>query len=256
MHCADSWCRTSRLYGRADDRLSTAVPEEVRCVDAIFLDAYGTLFDEHHIFDAMVLSVAEETGMSSPVLSRRFLEVRRVLSVYLKGNGFASQRTRYECCIAALAAGQGWTLDTAALAEVAMNGFATAPLLDGAREAVVALQAIAPVCIVANADTQYLKHLLTLHRIGVSDVVTSEDVRAYKPEPQIYMVALNRMRARPSHAVMIGNDTLRDIAPAQALGLRTILVGRDSAERGSEVRPSYTVPSISDVVDAVRLCDG
>jgi len=58
----------------------------------------------------------------------------------------------------------------------------------------------------------------------VDDVVSSVDVGFRKPHRAIFDAALAPAGCPPDHYAMIGNSKLKDIQPALALGMRTILV--------------------------------
>ncbi|MCD8321894.1 MAG: HAD family hydrolase [Oscillospiraceae bacterium] len=53
---------------------------------------------------------------------------------------------------------------------------------------------------------------------------TAENSFHMKPSPAYYQDLLNVVGAKPAECIMIGNDTLEDIPPAQGLGIRTFLV--------------------------------
>jgi putative hydrolase of the HAD superfamily len=65
-------------------------------------------------------------------------------------------------------------------------------------------------------------------------VVTSVDAGARKPEPEIYLRALDRLGLRPSDVAMVGNQLDTDIAGALALGMPAILL-RWNAEYAGEI---------------------
>lgn len=53
--------------------------------------------------------------------------------------------------------------------------------------------------------------------------ITSEDAESSKPEPDMILAALGRLRVKPEEAVMVG-DTPFDIAAAMRAGVRTVAV--------------------------------
>jgi HAD superfamily hydrolase (TIGR01509 family) len=61
----------------------------------------------------------------------------------------------------------------------------------------------------------------------IDAVVTSVDAGHLKPHPAVFEMALRWARVPASHCVVIGNREENDIAPALALGMRTILVHPD-----------------------------
>jgi HAD superfamily hydrolase (TIGR01509 family) len=58
----------------------------------------------------------------------------------------------------------------------------------------------------------------------VAAVVTPEDCGHWKPRPEVFLAAVGRIGATPGRCIMIGDDPVRDIAPAQELGMACFLV--------------------------------
>lgn len=61
-------------------------------------------------------------------------------------------------------------------------------------------------------------------------VIDSSRVGVFKPEPEIYQIALARLGARPDETAMIGDSLGKDCAPARRLGLRTVWLAPRSAQ--------------------------
>jgi len=62
-------------------------------------------------------------------------------------------------------------------------------------------------------------------------VFISGELGISKPDPQIFTAVLKHYHVKPIDCVMIGDDPMRDIEPAQAMGLHTIWVEAFMAER-------------------------
>ena len=60
----------------------------------------------------------------------------------------------------------------------------------------------------------------------IPDLVTPEETGAWKPDPVIFLHALHLLKVWPEEAMMIGDDSARDIEPATRLGMRTFWVRR------------------------------
>ena len=63
----------------------------------------------------------------------------------------------------------------------------------------------------------------------VDALVTSEEVGAAKPRPEIFVEALRRSGVTAEHAVMFGDSWTTDIAGARAAGLRAVWFNPDGA---------------------------
>lgn len=73
-----------------------------------------------------------------------------------------------------------------------------------------------------------------LERAGLAPlfdaVVVSGDIGIGKPDPAIFRRALELLAVGPAEVVMIGNSLEKDIAGAQAAGIRAIWIDREGAE--------------------------
>jgi 2-haloacid dehalogenase len=67
-------------------------------------------------------------------------------------------------------------------------------------------------------------------------IITSEAVRAYKPNPRIYRAALEALGARPLESLFV-SDTPLDLQGAAAVGMRTALIPRGLVSEASKVPP-------------------
>jgi putative hydrolase of the HAD superfamily len=74
-------------------------------------------------------------------------------------------------------------------------------------------------------------------------VVASCDIGTGKPDPAIFAVVLAKLGVRPSEAVMVGNDRDRDIAGADAAGIRGLWIqhGRDG---GADLHDLRELPGL------------
>ena len=69
--------------------------------------------------------------------------------------------------------------------------------------------------------------------------MTSEEVGVSKPDPRIFQEALDRARAAPSDAVMLGDAWATDVEGALASGIRPVWLNRFG-----RVRPIASVEEI------------
>ncbi len=103
-----------------------------------------------------------------------------------------------------------------------------------------------PRAVVSNADDAFLKGLLRKNGLSFDHVVTSEGVRAYKPRPRIFEVALDRLRAKAEEVVHVGDSLTADVEGASRLGMRTVWVNRMGLVRGtSDPRPDHEIADLT-----------
>jgi FMN phosphatase YigB (HAD superfamily) len=73
-----------------------------------------------------------------------------------------------------------------------------------------------------------------------------------KPDPALFRRALDRAGCAPEDAVMIGDRTDNDVAPAKSLGMQTVLIrqgygGHDTIHHEGEI-PDVTVDSLPELL--------
>ena len=92
------------------------------------------------------------------------------------------------------------------------------PLHEDAREFLARLDL--PVCIVSNIDRSDLEAALDHHGLVFDHVVTSDDVRSYKPRPEPFRRAMEHLGVRGDALLHVGDSLSSDVAGPTASGRR------------------------------------
>ena len=66
----------------------------------------------------------------------------------------------------------------------------------------------------------------------VDGVVTSAEVGAAKPDPRLFLAALELAEAAPAEAAYVGDSPATDIDGAERVGMRAVLIDRDGGSAG------------------------
>jgi beta-phosphoglucomutase len=95
-----------------------------------------------------------------------------------------------------------------------------------AREALAAAAALVPVGIVTTGVRRVLEGVLAAAGLEehVAFTVTAEDVSRAKPDPEGYLLALERLGGIPADDVLVFEDTPVGVEAARAAGLRCVAV--------------------------------
>jgi HAD superfamily hydrolase (TIGR01509 family) len=128
-------------------------------------------------------------------------------------------------------------------------------LIDGAREALLRVRdAGLAAGLVTSGDRVRVSRELT--DLGVAELfqalVCAEDTAERKPRPEPLLLALDRMRLAPGHAVYIG-DSPEDVQMAQAAGVRAVGIpgAFPNREALAAARPDVLSPSLAEAVAGV-----
>jgi putative hydrolase of the HAD superfamily len=76
-------------------------------------------------------------------------------------------------------------------------------------------------------------------------VVTSAELGVAKPDPRLFLVALDALGVAPAGAVHVGDDLEADVAGARAAGVRPVLIDR---ERTAGTPPGVRVVASHDAL--------
>ena len=178
-------------------------------LDAVTIDAMGTLVR----LRAPVPRLAELGGVSEQAAKRGFeAEVAYYLPRAVEGHDPESLADLRDRCTA--------VFNEAAGASLGRDEFMSAIVFEpepGALETVRRLRALGlALAVVSNWDCGLPEHL---HRLGIDlPVVTSAEVGAAKPDPRIFLVALERLGVEPARALHVG-DAPEDEHGAVAAGM-------------------------------------
>ena len=191
-------------------------------VDAVTIDAYGTMLHVRDPVPALALALARQGVSSQPEAVRAaFLaEVRHYRPRSLRGRDEASLAELRRECVGVFLGALAAPLDPAAF----VGEFVAAlefELLPGTAEALDALRARGlSLAVVSNWDCALPG---ILERLGIADrfdaVCVSAIVGAEKPDAAIFAEALRRLGVEPGRAVHVGNDE-DDESGARAAGMR------------------------------------
>ncbi len=103
--------------------------------------------------------------------------------------------------------------------------------------------------ILSNVDRNLLKETIKNNHLEVDDFITAEDVKSYKPKKRHWMTFLKSYRAKKEEVLHVANSIYHDIVPANELGLKTVWANRYGEPLPKNVKPSYIIDRVSDLLD-------
>jgi 2-haloacid dehalogenase len=195
--------------------------------ELVTFDCYGTLVDWEGGAGSFLYRLALAKGETHPPpgteLRRRWEELQFAL---VTEGPYQPYRDLLGESLRLFGRERGWEMqpaDGAALVEAlgSWQPFVdTAPALRAVRESGVRL------AIISNTDRAIITH--TLRQLGVEfdAVVTAEDARGYKPAPELFELARERLRVDPARHLHVAFGVKYDERPARELGWRLAWVNR------------------------------
>ncbi|BFN28262.1 haloacetate dehalogenase H-2 [Pseudomonas sp. SCT] len=218
---------------------------------AIAFDVYGTLIDTQ----AVSARLAELIGEKAPAISRAWRQKqleysfrRGLMHDYCDFAVCTRQALIFACREAAV------DIDEAAV-ELAMQAYADLDAFPDVRPGLEALrQDGLKLYAFSNGSREAVERLL--RRAGILDyfdgVVSVEDVRSFKPDPQVYAHLL-RVCDLPASKVYLVSGNPFDILGAAHAGLRTAWLRRDPKAVFDpwEIEPDVTVANFGSIVETI-----
>jgi putative hydrolase of the HAD superfamily len=202
---------------------------------AVFLDLDDTLSDElHHMRSAYAASLRQLSNRLTPWQAEEALDRYMEIATDLYRRNAWDELTREQRLELALKRAN--VAPDAQLPAAIVRGFFNnyhegVRLLPGAKRLLNAAKRYRT-CLITNGETDRQRQ--KLRRLSLDKcfdhTLISEEIGIRKPDPAIFRRALDLTDANPDQAVMIGDNTIADIAGAAALGIRTIWVNLHSWE--------------------------
>ena len=168
-----------------------------------------------------------------PELSGRLTELRsRVIECVLRDHG---------------------VMEPSAIATEAMEIFLTArnqvKFFDGAINAIIQISANYQLGALTNGNAD-------IYRLGLSQyfnfAFSAEEVGAPKPAPNLFYKALSHTSVEATEMVYVGDDRVKDIDAANAVGLNTIWLRNERRAGPAESEPDSVIENIRQLPQAIR----
>ena len=110
--------------------------------------------------------------------------------------------------------------------------------------------------IISDIDNDYME--FQLEKLKIKDmfdsITTSEEVRAYKPNPQIFEKALSKAKIEGKDAIYIGDNYWRDIIGAKKVGMTAVLIGDPPMEQFATkgIEPDIVIDKLKELLNIIK----
>jgi 2-haloacid dehalogenase len=210
---------------------------------AFVFDAYGTLFDVHAAINRHRAAAGPDADRFSEIWRTKQLEYTWTLTL------------------------AGRYLDFWALTERALDfTFARFPSVDkalkpklldsyleldafpDARATLRDLKARGEAtAILSNGTPKMLASAVSAAKIDLDAVLSVDDIRIYKPRPEVYALVTKRFQLAPQDIVFVSSNRW-DVMGANSFGFRTAWINRAKMPDEYEPAPSMTLPDLNGLV--------
>jgi 2-haloalkanoic acid dehalogenase type II len=127
---------------------------------------------------------------------------------------------------------------------------ADAPAFEDAAPAIEAIGRHYRVALLSNADDDFLEQCLTRNDLRFKIVLSSEQARAIKPNPAIFLRMARRLRLPPHEILYAGDNPVPDVLGPARAGMRVAWVNRSGLRKPRGIPyPDVRVRSLSDLVE-------
>ncbi len=222
-------------------------------VDAVLLDFYGTVVHED---DVLIDQICDRILRSA----RRPCEPSQIGGYwwttfsegFLRSHGesFRTQRDIETESLARTIRHFDSTCDVDELASLLFEHWQRPPLFDAAARFLSSLDL--PVVVISNIDRADIDAAIAHHDLTFERVITSEDVRSYKPRPELFLAGLQALGCRPDHVLHVGDSMTSDVAGAQDLGIPVAWVNRKGRSSPALNKPTDEVTDLDELVALVK----
>jgi 2-haloacid dehalogenase len=211
---------------------------------ALVFDAYGTLFDVHSVI-ALCETLWPGRGAELSRLWRtkqlEYTWLRSLMGRYEDFARITEAALRHACAALAL------PCDDAKSARLlqAYGHLATFPEVPDALRRLGGIR----LAILSNGSPGMLREVVANSGLGdlILDVLSVDELGIYKPAPQVYRLAVDRLGA-PAPAIGFVSSNGWDAAGAKSFGFRTFWVNRAGAPRdGLGFAPDHQLGSLAEL---------
>ena len=110
-----------------------------------------------------------------------------------------------------------------------------------------------PMCIVTNADNEFIYMALKKHNLTFSHVITSETCKSYKPRADIYLKALSVLGLSNEEVLLIGDSYSNDVVGGKSAKIPVLWINRKNKNLSkTDVQPDYISHDLHGVLKYVK----
>lgn len=94
------------------------------------------------------------------------------------------------------------------------------------------------------------------HGIQVDEVLTSEDVRSYKPRSELFEEALRRYHLKSNEVLHVGDSLVSDVCGVQQVGIKAVWLNRQGKNLSEHIVPDYITSDLFELRQLIAQKQG
>ncbi|WP_100406974.1 HAD family hydrolase [Bacillus solitudinis] len=224
-------------------------------IKAIFLDFYGTVVHEDgEIISDICRQIKTNTNKEEVTSSKiggfwwdEFYNLFR--ESY--GDSFLTQRELERISLRNTLNHYSSTLKENELSEMLFNHWMKPAIFNDSLE--FFKENTIPIYILSNIDRSDILKAINLHQLKLKEVITSEDVKSYKPRSEMFTYALKQCNLSRKEVIHVGDSLSSDVTGAKNVGIKSVWVNRSNKKHNGKVQPDFMVTTLADVLKIPTL---
>jgi 2-haloalkanoic acid dehalogenase type II len=223
-------------------------------IKAIFIDFYGTVVHEDGEIISKICSRIKESStmeVSKSEIGRYWWDEFYNLFTESFSSKFKTQRELESISLKNTLAHFDSSENESELSELMFNHWMKPAIFDDSVE--FFKNNNLPIYILSNIDRFDILEAINLHNLKVTEVITSEDVKSYKPRSDMFEYALKRSNLTFDEVLHVGDSLSSDIAGAKKIGIKSVWVNRTRKKFSGNVKPDFTFDNLNDILKITDL---
>ena len=222
-------------------------------VDAVLLDFYGTVVHEDGVvIDQICAAISQSATVRATPREIGSYWWAEFSDAFERSHGgdFETQRRLELASLIQTIENFGAQCDANELSEPLFRYWERPPIFDDAMQFLDNIGL--PVVVVSNIDRLDIETAIDHHDLTFDHVITSEDVRSYKPRPELFVAGLEAAGCPPDRVLHVGDSLTSDVAGARRLGIPVAWVNRaGKPSPAAKDAPTYEVTSLGDLIQTI-----
>ena len=222
-------------------------------VDAVLLDFYGTVVHEDKVVnDQICRTISQSASVQADPkdIGKCWWSIFSDASKRSYGDDFRSQRRLELESLNQTIENFGAECDADDLSAALFDHWERSPIFDDALRFLADINL--PIVVVSNIDRGDIETAIAHHGLAFDHVITSEDVRSYKPRPELFVAGLDAISCSPDRVLHVGDSLVNDVAGAHELQIPVAWINRADEQVPNSQPPTYEVTSLEDLIPIVR----